>query len=716
MEREELILGITADIADAEANLATLQGQLDELQTDWDLPALEADLTVQVENAQTVVDDLNAELEAAGGLEATVDVDSESIATADTRVGELETSLRNIPVVGSELGDVVQSLDDIGAAAERGGGLMTGLLGGLAGLGLVSAAINAASAAWSWFSGRADEARRKAEEFAAAQRDVADALAEADVESAATQLVDLYGDAYDAAKKAGVPAAEFTKFLTGMADEMPSVVAAAAELSDAPMNEWGAGVSGARRELVGLNETMVEARHQYRETNGTIGEQNVLVEEVAGALDGAAASTAGMAGEQQAAANALGITVDELDAAKQGALDYATAVSSVDWQAAELEGAATAMSQYTTSMFALPNAVQASETAFAALNEAIGDGAVNFDTTTEAGRKQQDALEGVANVIDTELAQAYDAADGSQQTFMDSANELATNVLGKLQNDLGLTADEAAIVAEHLGLTTGDFEARYNLAGVEEARLQLGLMQGAIEGLPDDIELQVNALIAQGKLVEARDLAQSWYEDNPVLTPTEIDASGFIEGAEQATGRTPTAVFPTGADTEDAEGEMQDAADAAPDATIIADADTVAAADQLLDETSKKRVAVIGAAAHTVGAAVALNRLDDPRTAVVTAVAHTGAAEAELNHTARTRTSTIIARTVSGGSRSSSGGSVPQAVGSGRSAAPGAASAAPIQVTLNAAVIGDRYAVQRTVTRAVRGAVRLGGARKARAA
>ena len=146
MEREELILGITADIADAEANLATLQGQLTDLQTDWDLPELEADLTVQVENAETVVDDLNAELAAAGGLEATVDVDSEDVATADTRIGELETSLRNIPIVGSDLGDVVQSLDDIGEAGRRGGGLMTGAARRLAGLGLASAAINAASA------------------------------------------------------------------------------------------------------------------------------------------------------------------------------------------------------------------------------------------------------------------------------------------------------------------------------------------------------------------------------------------------------------------------------------------------------------------------------------------------------------------------------------------------------------------------------------------
>ena len=95
----------------------------------------------------------------------------------------------------------------------------------------------------------------------------------------------------------------------------------------------------------------------------------------------------------------------------------------------------------------------------------------------------------------------------------------------------------------------------------------------------------------------------------------------------------------------------------------------------------------------------------------IIAVAHTGDAEADLNNTARARTSHIYTVTHGGGGGWGGGGWGSSRAATTRGVMPYTAPAPTAHVTINTAVIGDRYDVQRVVTRALRGSLRLAGAR-----
>jgi hypothetical protein len=392
-------------------------------------------------------------------------------------------------------------------------------------------------------------------------------------------------------------------------------------------------------------------------------------------------------------------------------------------------------------MFAAGNQAQDSQVAYNKLGAALTDTALSFDTTTEAGASQQDAMEELAAVIDTDLADAYDAADGSAEDFANRASTIRSDVLAKLVNELGLTADEANAVADALGLADKDVEARFDLAGAEEARLKLGLLSGAMDGLPDDIERSVTLAIAAGDYTTALDEVTEYYEknepeiiaeveadtsqfldevgigkaaaeQNPAVLPVDADVREFEEETEDASAdaEAEQTTMPVDADTGEAEGDIDAVQDADHPTTIAADGDTTRAAADLLAETAKFRVANINAQALTLTAKHELDNLTDRRTAQIDANANTAGAENELNHTARTRTSYVnqYVRTYGGYSGSSSSS---RAAPAGLTATASSPSVVAPSITINTAVIGDRYDVQRVVARALRGSVRLAGSR-----
>lgn len=316
-----------------------------------------------------------------------------------------------------------------------------------------------------------------------------------------------------------------------------------------------------------------------------------------------------------AAANALntlsdelGLTTDQvlelaqadLDEVAAGTQAFADALNSIDFEAAELQGATTAFTEYTDQLFAAGNEAERREAAFDALAASAEEQALTFNIATEAGRAQQDALEGVARVIDEDLAQAYDEANGSQAAFVASATRLGDETLARLQTELNLTDEQVETLRNTLGLTEGDYEARFALAGAEEARIQLGLLGGAIEGLPDDVEVVVNQQILAGDFVGARDTVANYYADNPVPLSTEVDPAGAEEGLATVAEEAPTATITAEADTAAAATALLDEADRPRTAYIIADALVGIAQGELDDLTNADRTAFIDVATGSV--------------------------------------------------------------------------------------------------------------------
>lgn len=644
--------------------------------------------------------------EAASGLgDKTISVDVESTGVTETAEG-LDKISENTEAAGV--------LEGVGGAADDAAPKVEGVGGAFKEMFSAISLVQIASFGLDFVMGKlAEKAERikQQEAFDAAQVEVfADALREAGDE--ATNLVDalegegdivgsFWGEEFNITNdlaEANISADQFFRTLqTDGRAGYDTIIQAAQE---AGLSEEAVGririVGATTLENLGIaaegaaaaNEVFAETQTSANEAlQSLLDEQDpmrrfsdewaLLGESISdGSLDTTAASDA-----LNTLANGLNLTTDEVLALAQaelnegaaGARAYSDAIGSIDFQNTDIQGATTAFSAFTTGLFAGENQAQAAEAAYANMVAAVGDGAFTLDVATEAGRAQQDALEGVAGVLDGQLAQAYDAANGSQSAFVASATQLGEGTLSRLQSELGLTDTQVDGLRTTLGLTATDYEARFELAGAAEAQLQLGLLQGAITGLPPDVELVVNTLITQGDYVGARDAIASYYAGTPVEAPVVPDTTGFLEGVVGAVAGIGPATVTTGADTAPMSEQIIAASGGLPPATITADADTAAAATDLLNEAAKFRAATILAVAQTSLAGSTLDQVSKPRkaiitgdaktvqaksdldgvaskqrTATITGRALTGTAESQLNYLARGRTATISVRTVGG--------------------------------------------------------------------
>jgi hypothetical protein len=195
-----------------------------------------------------------------------------------------------------------------------------------------------------------------------------------------------------------------------------------------------------------------------------------------------------------------------------------------------------------------------------------------------------------------------------------------------------------------------------------------------------------------------------------------LDLADATAGLHDWTGRARELTVDVEADTSDGTDTVTTWQDERREAWVDVEADTSDGTDTVTTWQDERREAWVDVEADTSDANDTISTFTDRhRQTTITAVALTSSAESELNHTARSRTSTIYVRTVGGGASAAGGGSTRAARGVGvnaTAAAPAATSAFAPTIVINAAVIGDRYDVQRVVTRSVRAAVRLGGARQ----
>ncbi|MEJ7724085.1 MAG: hypothetical protein WKF64_07260 [Ilumatobacteraceae bacterium] len=224
----------------------------------------------------------------------------------------------------------------------------------------------------------------------------------------------------------------------------------------------------------------------------------------------------GMSVEALAGGLAIEAVAESTKLAREAQIDYANTTSSMDWGRAGLEGGLVAMSGYSTAMYGLHDISANFEGSLDALGSTLEGTRLHMDLTTEAGRKQYDAVKNVASAVNTELAAAYVNADGDMDKFKDTAQTIADDTLARMKSELGLTDDEVNLLRESLGLTDGDWEARFKMSGTEEARVKVGLLQGSIDDLPKDVQARVNQRIIKGDYVGALNEIQGVYDRYPV--------------------------------------------------------------------------------------------------------------------------------------------------------------------------------------------------------
>lgn len=328
------------------------------------------------------------------------------------------------------------------------------------------------------------------------------------------------------------------------------------------------------------------------------------------------------------AANAvqLAVNTEKVDQLVQRVRDTAglaqlgEAMSSTDWGRAALDGATQGMAAFTEQHNQLANRAQAvadAERNVVSVLGEVGKGAINFDVLSEKGAANQDAIEGLATALDTQLAQAFADAGGSFQSFNQSAQQIGDATLNRLASQMGLSASQVGQLKEQLGLLPSDIRTRYELSGDAEAAMRLQLLQGAMQNLPEEVQVRVQAAIARGDFSAALQAVQGQFESNPLKVNTALDTSEAVATVQAFTGQQRQVI-----------------------AKVLADP---AQAEQALGAlTAKQRQILAKVIADPAQAEATLHSLSaQDRRAVVTAIADTKAAETGISIAARTRQTAI---------------------------------------------------------------------------
>jgi TP901 family phage tail tape measure protein len=296
------------------------------------------------------------------------------------------------------------------------------------------------------------------------------------------------------------------------------------------------------REQAGAGATAEQVYEKYVELATASDDLAAAGDKSAAAQKGAAAAT-GAAGDAAAGA-AVGtgeLSDAQVEAQKQaqGAIDawteYRKVLTSTDWGAASVTGATKAFDSYREGLFGLGNFAQEKTAAFQGFYKAIGDGALDLDTATEAGAKQQDALEGVAKILDSQFADAWSKANGNLGVARASMKQIADGALAELGAGAHLSADEVQKLADTLGLTPKQIETRIKLAGAAEAQLKLQLLQGVISTLPREVQQKIAQQVIAGDWKGAVKTGQDWMNNHPVTSDVVAAANGAALKNTQAT-------------------------------------------------------------------------------------------------------------------------------------------------------------------------------------
>lgn len=452
-----------------------------------------------------------------------------------------------------------------------------------------------------------------------------------------------------------------TRDLDSMAAELLNTAVAADESAEALIKQAEAQAGGSRNGekayevYVKLQEIIADLPPVQREAALTALGWADGMGAAAAAIREVAAGAEGMPADMQAVNQIMSDLGDQFDEMVQQAKGYLDVIGGADWGRTAFEGAATGMSRFNEQHFGLARIMAESEAAVDQLADSfknadgtINQSAVSFDLTTEAGRGAQSALEGVASALETKFVAAYDNANGSVDDFIASGAQIRAEFIEQALA-AGIDADQVEALADKLGLTEGDYRARFELSGVEEAQLKLSLLDGSLELLPESVRLRIAALVADGEFVAAADLAQSELNKHPAtiqaIADTAVAEAGIRDVTEQERVST---IIADALTTEAAQGLDVTAKERIAD--IIANAVTETADAGLDGTAAERRIADILANALTSEANSDLGLTAAQRTAIIQAIGSgiTGVDDA-LNNAARNRTAYITVRRVDGG-------------------------------------------------------------------
>ena len=206
--------------------------------------------------------------------------------------------------------------------------------------------------------------------------------------------------------------------------------------------------------MLGLNPALVEAA--------------AGAEEMGGAAGNAAGPTRDFAAEAEAAA----------EAAAQLSSDVRETLSSLN--------------DYYSAALAASDATIAVEAAFDKAAEAAKENGEGLDLTTEKGRANQSALDGVAAAANRQ-AEAMLAAGESTESIV-AATQRARDQFVDVAQKMGLSAGEAAALADKYGLIPDQVVTRLSQPGMEMSQEEAQAYRQMLANLPDEVRTHIKTI------------------------------------------------------------------------------------------------------------------------------------------------------------------------------------------------------------------------------
>jgi TP901 family phage tail tape measure protein len=213
---------------------------------------------------------------------------------------------------------------------------------------------------------------------------------------------------------------------------------------------------------------------------------------------------------------------------QEAAETYRNVLASPEWGQTGIEAAGTALGAFNEYLFGGYAQIATSEAAMDGLAESLKEvgtvgtgGLKDLNLATEEGRAAFQSLQEVAGAFEPQLAEAVSAADGSVTTLQGSIQGLRDGFI-QMAVDAGIPAEEAAALADAIGLIPENAQTFIDLQGAEEAQLKLSLMSGAIALLEEKDQTAIALLIADEQFTAAAALAEEKLAalDSTTATPT----------------------------------------------------------------------------------------------------------------------------------------------------------------------------------------------------
>ena len=251
-------------------------------------------------------------------------------------------------------------------------------------------------------------------------------------------------------------------------------------------------------------------------------------------------------------AEATGEVADATEEATLKIKDYGTALDFVkaaqDVTAAGASGFAEAIKASSGGLNENLDAAQGVGSAFKDLGEIVGAlparydlGAAAAGKYTDEQNKALDTFQAAGAAVQTQLETLLATGASYEQITLAAAGYEAQ--LRKQLEQVGITGEAQDEYIRLLGLTPEQVSTAIQLSGMEQARAQLAFLQGDLDNLPEEVQSNIYAKVAQNDWTGALELYKQ-FKDKQVQVKVNVDWSGnTAAGAAARQGRAGPEVY-----------------------------------------------------------------------------------------------------------------------------------------------------------------------------